>query len=327
MADPDDTLAVGVLGVGSMGAQHARVYDELPATRLVGVADADPDRAATVAGRHGVAAMPRAELLAAVDAVSVAAPDRYHDELAGAAIDAGVHVLVEKPFVVDPADGEALIERADDAGLVLQVGHVERFNPVVRTLSDVLADTEVIAVAADRLGPPVARDVDDNVVRDLMIHDIDVVRSLLGADVRTVQAIHAGEDPHVTALCSFDDGTTARLTASRVTQKKVRQLVVTTPDARVEADYLAGTVEIHRRSVPEYVAEGGDVRYRHEGVVERPAVGSEEPLREELAAFAEAVRTGSTPAVTGEDGLAALSVATRIDAALGRPTAVPGVSR
>jgi predicted dehydrogenase len=309
----DSSVPVGVIGVGSMGRQHARVYSELQSASLIGVTDADRERARRIATEYGTTALSVDRLLSSVEAVSIAAPDRLHYDLARSALDAGVHVLVEKPIVTDVEDGRDLIDRAERSDLVLQVGHVERFNPAVRTVEDVLVDEDVITVAADRLGPPLDRDVSGSPVQDLMIHDIDVVCSLMDEAVRSVQANVAGDQPHVTAVLTFESGTTARLTASRVTQQKVRKLGVTTRDARVNADYLSQSVEIHRQSVPEYVAKDGDVRYRHEGIVERPTVEQGEPLRNELRSFVDAAREGREPEVTGRDGLRALEIAHLIE--------------
>jgi len=192
MATTEDSLPVGVIGVGSMGRQHARVYAELPGASLVGVADDDPERAGSVAREYGTRAMSVGDLLSSVAAVSIAIPDEYHYDVARRALDAGVHVLVEKPFVTDPEDGRELVAMADRAGLTLQVGHVERFNPAVQTLADVLVDEDVISIEADRLGPPLDREV-GGPVRDLMIHDIDVVCALLEEDVRSVEATTAGD--------------------------------------------------------------------------------------------------------------------------------------
>jgi predicted dehydrogenase len=313
MATTEDSLPVGVVGVGSMGRQHARVYAELPGAALVGVADADAERAASVAREYGAEPMAVETLLSSVVAVSIAIPDEYHYEVARRALEAGVHVLVEKPFVTDPEHGRELVALADREGLTLQVGHVERFNPAVRTLADVLAEEEVISIEADRLGPPLDREV-GGPVQDLMIHDIDVVCALIEEDVRSVEATTAGDQPHVTALLTFESGATARLTASRVTQQKVRRIAATTHDARVNADYIDQSVEIHRQSVPEYVAQNGDVRYRHEGVVERPTVERGEPLRNELRSFLAAAEDGTEPAVSGADGLRALEIARLVEA-------------
>jgi predicted dehydrogenase len=303
----------GVVGVGSMGQHHARVYNELPAVDLAGVADADEEQAATVATKYGTRATSQDDLLERCDAVSIAVPTRYHYGVAAEAIERGVDVLIEKPFVSDLARGRELVEMARDQDVALQVGHVERFNPAVRALADIVPDLDVIAVDVQRLGPPVDRDSKDGVVLDLMIHDIDVVLSTMGASVSDVTAMGARDRNHVTAQLELDDDVVVDLTASRVTQEKVRRLAITARECRVNVDYESQSVQIHRHSVPEYYESDGDLRYRHESIIERPTIENGEPLRAELEAFVDAATSGSRPPVTGEDALAALDVARRID--------------
>ena len=310
MSDP---LRVGVVGVGAMGANHARVYDELPGAELVGVADADSERADRVATKRDTDAPDVSTLLETVDAVSVAVPTHAHADVIDECIDAGVHALVEKPFVADPEEGRSLASRARRRGVTLQVGHVERFNPVVDVLGDVVADSDVVGLEARRLGPPVDRDGNDSVVVDLMIHDIDVVTSLVDAPVVGVSAEGTREGRHATATLRFGDDTVVTLTASRLTQRKIRRLDVIADDCFVTADYLDQSVDIYRRSIPEYVRNDGDVRYRHESVVERPMVQTGEPLKRELDSFLDAVREGTDPVVTPEQGIEALELARRID--------------
>lgn len=312
-------IRVGVLGIGTMGYHHARVYRELLETRLIGVADVDGTRAREVADEFGTTVMNRRELIDAADAVSIAVPTQYHYELATEAIDRGTHVLVEKPFVESISRGRELIELARERNVVLQVGHIERFNPAVSVLSDVVADHEIIAIDAHRLGPPPDREIPDSSVMDLMIHDIDVVRSLVPGEVVAVSAARARDAPQVTAILEFDDGVVATLTASRATQQKVRTLSVTARDCRINLDYIDQSVQIHRRSVPEYIVDEGEVRYRHESLIEQPTVRNGEPLKAELKAFADAVRTGTPPVVSGEDGLAALELAMRIEECVEEP--------
>jgi len=307
------SLKTGVIGVGSMGRHHARVYAQNRAVSLVGVADADTETASEVADDYDTTVMDTDELLAAADAVTVAVPTRYHHELTEQALDAGVHVLVEKPFVKEPAEGEALVEQAAAEDLVLQVGHIERFNPAVQTLQDVLVDHDVIAIEAQRLGPPVDRDTTDSVAHDLMVHDLDVALSLLDSDPASVSAAGTCGGQHVTAQVTFEDDTIGQFCASRVTQQKVRQLSVTTHEARITVDYADQDVRIHRHSVPAYVEDDGDVRYRHESVIEQPTVANGEPLVHELDAFVEAVVTGSDPVVSGEDGLRVLELVCDVD--------------
>ncbi|TQQ79344.1 Gfo/Idh/MocA family oxidoreductase [Halonotius terrestris] len=313
-----DTLAAGVIGVGSMGRHHARVYSELPDVELVGVTDVDTAAAESVAAEYGTQAMSREELLAAADIVSIAVPTPYHYETAVACIDNDVDILIEKPFVEKLDQGRDLAERAREAGVTLQVGHIERFNPATSVLSEIVPDLDIVAIDIDRLGPPVDRGGDDSVVMDLMIHDIDILLSLVDGDIDSMSAA-ARDEGHANVQFEFDDGAIASLTASRLTQQKVRQLSVTAESCRVNVDFISQTVEIHRHSMPEYIESNGDIRFRHESVVERPIVDNGEPLKAELAAFVTSAREGSEPVVTAEDGLRVLAVANEIEA-LTEPT-------
>jgi predicted dehydrogenase len=308
-----DQLRTGVIGVGSMGRHHARVYRELPETELIGVADADTEAARAAANTYETAAMGMEELLDAVDAVSVAVPTPYHYETASQALDWGTHVLVEKPFVDSLDAGRRLIDRARERDLTLQVGHVERFNPAIRALADIVPDLNVIAVDARRLGPPLDRDLQASAVLDLMIHDLDVLLALIGDDATVTEAAGAADGQYVTATVDLDDGVVGSLTASRVTQQKVRELSITAESCQVHVDYISRSVQIHRHSIPEYIEENGDVRYRHENIVEHPTVDNGEPLKKELSSFAEAIEEGTEPVVTGEDGLEALKLAREIE--------------
>ncbi len=307
-------MNAGVIGVGSMGHNHARIYDELSNVDLVGVADVNHDQAKQVADDHDTRAMSRNSLLAAAEVVSVAVPTPYHYEAAMECVEQGVDVLVEKPLVADPANGRDLIDAAERAGVTVQVGHVERFNPAVEALGDIVSDLDVIAVEAQRLGPPREREIQDSAVLDLMTHDIDVLLALVDAEIESIDAVGTRGNRHAAANFQFDDGTMATLTASRLTQQKIRRLAITAREARVNVDYASRSVEIHRHSTPEFIAEDGDLRYRHESIVERPTVHNGEPLKKEIESFVEAATTGAEPKVTVEDGLRVLEVAREIDA-------------
>ncbi|WP_313696283.1 Gfo/Idh/MocA family oxidoreductase [Halorarum halobium] len=308
-----ETLSAGVVGVGSMGRNHARVYSELPNAELVGVADLDAEAARTVARDYGTVAREAGDLLSRADLVSVAVPTAAHPSMLERCLDAGTHALVEKPYVEDLPRGRELAERARAEDLVLQVGHIERFNPAVRALADIVPNVEVLALDAQRLGPPREREVADSAVFDLMIHDIDVVCSLLGKAPVAVDAAGAAGNRYATATCRFDDGVVADLTASRVTQRKVRKLGITARECRVRVDYMNQSVEIHRHTAPAYIENDGAVRERVESVVERPIVENGEPLKAELESFVAAARDGAEPVVTAEDGLRAVEVARTID--------------
>jgi predicted dehydrogenase len=308
------TLAAGVVGVGEMGRHHARVYGRLPSVDLVGVSDADDERARTVADRHGTRALDRDRLLSAADLVSVAVPTDHHADVATAALEAGVAPLVEKPLVRQPARGWDLVDRALEAGRPLATGHVERFNPAVRALGDVLPDLDLVGVGARRLGPPVERDLPDGVALDLMVHDVDLLRWLVERaggdpdDVRVVGARDDGDGEYAAALLAID-GVVATLTASRRTRRKVRDLQVTADGCSITVDHTDRSVRVHHRSTPEFVADDGDLQYRHGSVTERPTVENGEPLAAELSAFVDAVRENRQPPVTGVDGVRAVEVA------------------
>ncbi|MFC6905573.1 Gfo/Idh/MocA family oxidoreductase [Halalkalicoccus tibetensis] len=315
-------VRVGVIGVGSMGQNHVRVFRELPETELVGIYDADREQAASVADAFGVDVLDLDDLLDAVDAVSIAVPTQYHYDTARECIDAGVGVLIEKPIVEDLDNGRQLIEFADQRDVTLQVGHIERFNPAVMTLMELLDDLDIIAIEAKRLGPPLDREIADTAVMDLMIHDIDIMLSIFGEEAEDVHAAGTRGSDYATATIQTPSGRIGQLTASRVTQQKVRELTITAEKCRVIVDYIDQSIEITRQSLPEYAKQDG-FRYRHENIVEQVLVERREPLKNELSAFAEAVRTGSEPVVTGEDGLRALSLAREIDALAGRERSAP----
>jgi predicted dehydrogenase len=309
----DERVSVGVVGVGTMGQHHARVYEALPEATLVGVTDADDERAADIAAQYGTVAYDFEELLDRVDAVTIAVPTQYHRDIASTCLEAGVDVLIEKPIARSVSEAEELIEIAAANDRILQVGHIERFNPAIEALQDFVDDLNIVSITAERLGPPPERRIDDSAVMDLMIHDIDIVLSLLDETPQTVTGAGVKQNRHATATMTFDSDTIAKLTASRLTQKKVRKLDIVAEECLVRVDYMSKDVEIHRQSRPEYITDDVDIHYRHESIVERPMVDSTEPLANELSAFIDAISNRTIPVVDGEDGLTALQLARHID--------------
>lgn len=309
----DTTVRVGVIGVGSMGQHHVRVYDEIEDATLVGIADADDERAAEIATEYGTTAMSVAELLDNVDAVSVAVPTPYHFETAMNCIHNGVDLLIEKPIAETEAEGLELIETAEANDVTIQIGHIERFNPAVSALDRIMDSADIVALRAERLGPPPERDIHDNVVVDLMIHDVDIVLSLLDAEPITIQSAGTHDNKYVSATLQFESGVVGTLISSRLTQRKVRKLKITTESEFIELDYLDQTIDIHRRSVPEFVERDSGVQYRHESIIERPQVETHEPLKAELSEFIDSVRNNSTPRVSGRDGLRVFELVNEID--------------
>lgn len=316
-------LKTGVVGAGNMGRHHARVYASHAGAEFVGVHDVDSERAAAIADQYDGKALDLEDLLDRVDAVSVAVPTRYHHEVASEAMERGVDVLVEKPLAKDPEKCRDLIAIAERTGTVLQVGHVERFNPAVAAVMDVVPDLDVVAVEARRLGPPVDRDSTDSVALDLMIHDLDVVTALLDEEVADISAERARDGKYVNARLTYDSGTVAQFTASRLTQRKIRQLSITAKECYITVDFADQDVYVHRHSVPEYVPTNGDVKYRHESIIEQPVVESGEPLEREIDSFLTTIREGDEPAVTGADGLRALELALAIDEGRSVPAETP----
>ncbi len=300
-------LHVGVAGVGALGQHHARVYAGLPGVRLTAVFDSDPARAAEVAARHQVPVVASFEqLLERVQALSVAVPTRDHHRLASQALLAGRDVLVEKPITTTLEQADELIALAERQGCLLQVGHIERFNPVVDVLRQHAGRPRFIEV--HRLGAFSARSLDIDVVLDLMIHDLDVLLALAGAEPVQVEAVGVPVlTPRVdiaNARLRFASGLIANLTASRVSTEKVRKFRVFAPARYVSADFATREAQVYRlEPQPEGLPEIA---------VERSAAPDQEPLHRQLAAFVDAVRQRSQPLVSGADGRRALALALRV---------------
>ncbi|MFZ2487609.1 MAG: Gfo/Idh/MocA family oxidoreductase [Anaerolineae bacterium] len=311
-------LRTGVIGVGNMGQHHARIYATLPGSELIGIADTDGERAEEIARRYQVAAFTDFEaLLAEVDAVSIAAPTTLHYAIGMACLERGVHVLLEKPLAASVPQANALAQQAAQAGLVLQVGHVERFNPTFVELANVLAEHEILAVDARRLSPFATRAADVSVVYDLMVHDLDLILTLVRSPLQDTSAtgnrIRSAEPDHAMALLTFASGQVASISASKVTQHKVRQMAVTCASAYVVADFLTRTVMVHRQSSADYFAKRGEVLYRQEGLIEQVYVPQIEPLYAELQHFLACVREGRPPRVGSTEAIRVMQVADEIE--------------
>ena len=308
-------LRAGVVGVGHLGQHHARHYATLPGVTLAGVCDASADRATLIAGRHGVQAWTNlADLLAQVDLVSVAAPTSAHFSAAKACLDAGKHVLVEKPIAVTSAEARELVELAARHGCLLQVGHSERFNPIMQRMRSHIERPAFIE--GHRLSAFGERGTDVDVVLDLMIHDLDLVLSFNPGPVEEVRAAGVPVlSPNIdiaNARIAFASGCVANLTASRVSTNKMRRLRFFQRDRYVSIDFQTRQAMVSRR------VQGGGPRPTID--VETVQAGDEEPLRLELDAFVHAVATGSRPVVSGEDGEAALNLASQVLDAIRRFT-------
>jgi predicted dehydrogenase len=301
------SLRVAVIGVGHLGRHHARILSALPGTELVAVVDTNRTRAEEIArGVNAQALFDARELDGKIDAVTIAVPTELHRDIAMPFLEAGVPVLVEKPMAKSLAEADELIAAAAQANVVLAVGQTERFNPAVEAARALLVDPRFIEV--HRLGTFPDRSLDIDVVFDLMIHDLDVVLSLVKADVESIEAVGVpvltGRVDIANVRLRFANGCIANLTASRISRDRVRKIRFFQPAAYLSIDYAAQKIELWRLvkgtgSMPSI--EGGEV-----------PVANEEPLKRELADFVDAIVSKRTPLVDGQQGRRALELAARI---------------
>jgi predicted dehydrogenase len=303
----DTPLRVGVVGVGSLGRHHARILAALDGVRIAGVVDIDRERADAVAQATGAPAMYAFhDLFDRVDAVTLAVPTILHRDMAVAFLDRGTPVLVEKPIAASIGEADDILAAAERSGAVLAVGHTERYNPAVAAVGPLLTAPRFIEV--HRLGVFPDRSLDIDVVFDVMIHDLDIVTSIVRAPVTRIEAVGVPVlTPRVdiaNVRLRFDDGCIANLTASRISRDRVRKMRFFQPDAYISIDFAAREAEawrLVRREGREPAIEGGKL-----------PVAAEEPLARELADFVDAVRHGRSPLVTGEQGREALRLAEQI---------------
>ncbi len=297
-------LRVGVIGAGVMGSNHARVFGGLPDVTLVGIADpldAHRNRATDLIGCRTFETF-EALLSEGVDAVTIAAPTHLHHEIALACIAQKIHVMVEKPIASTVEEGREIVAAARRANVTLMVGHVERFNPAVETIKQAIKGEEILSIAITRVGPFPPRMSNVGVVIDLAVHDIDLIRWFTESEIIEVQpqlssAVAERED---IALLQFRtaSGVLAHINTNWLTPFKARNVTVATRGKYVMGDLLT-------RQVTECFGFQPDGSYS----MRHLSVGYEEPLRSELAAFVQAVRSGASPAVTGDEGVASLEIA------------------
>jgi UDP-N-acetylglucosamine 3-dehydrogenase len=312
------TLRVGVVGVGVMGSNHARVLSELPGVKLVGVADPDRQRREFVAGKLGCAAFAEAADLIAegVDAMTIAAPTHLHRELAVDCATRGIHVLVEKPVASTVEEGRAIVAAARRAGVTLMVGHVERFNPAVESIKRAIKDQDILSIAITRVGPFPPRMSNVGVVIDLAVHDIDLIRWFTDSEIVEIQpqtssAVAERED---IALLQFRtaSGVLAHINTNWLTPFKARTIHIAT-----RAKYLIGDLLTLQVTECFGFQPDGSYSMRH------LSVGYAEPLRSEIVAFLNAIRGGQSPAVTGDEAVASLEIAIRCLDARSAQSAAP----
>lgn len=308
------SLRIGVLGAGYFGRFHALKLARGAGATLVGLHDADPGRAALVAGEAGCAVLGAEELIAASDAVVIATPTRFHAPLATLALEAGRHVFVEKPIAATTEEADALVALAAARGLVLMVGHIERHSAAIRTLRGSLAGRRLQAIEAVRVAPFRPRSLDVSVVLDLMIHDLDLILSLVPAPLAEVRAVGsrvASDHPDwAVAQLRFADGTQAQVTASRVAVSLERRLRAMGPEGELRVDFLARSLEA--------LTPGGAAPAEHMPGwgVDRQSWTDHDSLEAQHAAFLAAIQDGGAYEADGTAGQAALDAALRVEACL-----------
>ncbi len=315
-----EKVRIGVIGVGHLGQHHARLLAGLDNVALAGIVDINASRAQEIAAKYGARTFANtSDLVGYVDAVTIATPTVTHIDIAMPFIEAGVAVLIEKPLAAGLDEADRLLEAAARRGTIVATGHTERFNPAVAAALPLVTSPRFVEI--HRLGTFPERSLDIDVIFDLMIHDLDLLLTVAGSGVVAIDAVGVNVlTPRVdiaNARIRFASGCIANVTASRISRDRVRKARFFSHDAYVSIDYATQEVEVYRLIPhPSTLARGGSVEGQD---VPRPTiqggrleVANDEPLRVELADFADAVRSGRPAGVTGHDGRAALALATRV---------------
>ncbi|MCX7745950.1 MAG: Gfo/Idh/MocA family oxidoreductase [Clostridia bacterium] len=313
-----DKIRIGVIGAGSMGKNHIRVYKDLYSEcELIGFHDIDEASAQKTSAIFAVEYYKDLKkMLNDADAVSIAVPTKFHKTYGILCAKQQKHILMEKPIALDTREAMDLIEACNNNGVILQIGHIERFNPAISELSNILKNETLISLDFQRLSPFDKRINDTDVVKDLMIHDIDIMNLLIKSEVDTLYAHGAcvfspDYADYAQTLIKLKDHTLVSTTASRVTEDKVRSLCVNTKNARIYVDYINKSINISRRTNFK-LDTGYDIAYKQENIIEKVYVQPHEPLKSELLSFIKCIKSGQIPCVTGYDGLKALALAEKI---------------
>ncbi|MBE6458712.1 MAG: Gfo/Idh/MocA family oxidoreductase [Alphaproteobacteria bacterium] len=323
-----NNIKVAVIGAGMMGKNHLKTYKMLPGVELVGVYDIFPESCKVAAETFGIKAFSSLEEVAAnVEAVSVVTTSVTHAEVGEFFLNKGIHCLIEKPLATTEAECQRLIKAAKKNNVVLLVGHIEQFNPAVEQMHKLLNDTsKICSLTAQRMSAASGRITDVDVSMDLMIHDMEVIQSLVQSPVTKVHAASVktpsspqGKD-YITAVIEFENGVTANLTASRITQARVRTLSVTTDTNYIDMDFINQSINVHTQGRMPYVNQDEIPEWMHYGLkgsVEQLFIPTNQPLQAELCHFMNCVKGKETPRITGEKALSALRTIWTIQDQLG----------
>ncbi len=304
MNTTDRKIRVGIVGVGYLGKYHLEKYLGIQGVDVVGICDTNQETGKRIAEENGIPyTVDYRQFIGTVDAVSVVVPTVHHHRVAIDFLNAGVDVFVEKPITTSLVEAQSLIDTAESRGLILQVGHLERFNPAVLALNGTMR--EPMFIESHRLSPFPDRSVDIDVILDLMIHDIDIILNIVKSPIRHIDAVGVpiitDQVDIVNARLNFESGCVANVTASRVSLEKMRKIRIFQSDAYISIDYAAQKIEVYKR-----IGDGKD----HFSIVKQDMdISPSDYLGDEIRSFVEAVRTRGTPSVTGRDGKRALEVA------------------
>lgn len=295
-------IKVAVIGIGQLGHHHARIYSQIDGVELVGVCDIDKNKAENAAKSYKTTAYTNYNaLLGKIEAASIVVPTALHYRITKDFLEAGVNVLVEKPITTTLSQANNLLKLSNKKHLILQVGHVERFNAAVRKIHSLRKNPRFIE--CHRLGPFSGRITDVGVVLDLMIHDIDIVVELVRSKLKKIEAtgvkVLTQHEDIANARLTFQNGAVANLTASRLTPEAVRKIRIFEEDAYISLDYVRQSAQIYRKVGPSITQEAIDIK-------------KEEPLKEELGHFIDCVKNKKRPLVSGKEALEALKIALQI---------------
>ena len=323
-----NTVKVAVIGAGMMGRNHLKTYKNLQGVELVGVYDIFPEAREKAAEMFGIKAFSSLEEVAAsVDAVSVVTTSVTHADVGEFFLNRGIHCMMEKPLATTEEGCKRLIDAAAKNNVTLLVGHIEQFNPAVEQMHKILHDTTKIrSLTAQRMSAASGRITDVDVSMDLMIHDAEIILSLVQSPIKNIQAAavttpdHPEGKDYITALLTFENGVTANITASRITQARVRTLTVTTDTNYIDMDFINQSINVHSQGRMPYVNQDSIpdwMNYGLKGSVEQLFIPTNQPLSAELSHFLSCVRGEAKPRITGQNALDALRVIWKIQEKLG----------
>lgn len=310
-----EKIKIGIIGTGHMGQYHVNVARQLSDAVLIGVYDADPERRKVISEKYETKAFASVtEILSEADAVIVAAPTYLHHEISREALNLGKHVLVEKPIAENVEQARELVALAKSKNLVLQVGHVERFNGAILELGKIV--DQPMLIESRRLAPYNARIKDVGVVLDMMIHDIDIVLNLVKSKVTELHAsgskIVSNHEDVASVVLKFENGCVASINASRNTQSKIRTLNITDKNAYIQLDFTDQEIELHRQASSAINLSNEQIRYKQESIVEKIFVHKDNPLKQEHEHFVRCILGKAQPYVEGDNDIQTLEIAHRI---------------